>query len=284
MTRTRPMQSRSLPKFRRPPVIETIIGVQFDPLPKFRNAHLGAFWTTLGQDWPRVSDAPTLEPQFERFGEGDRWGKLRFKVTQDPSTRARIEHADGTQMIQVQNGRFHYNWLGKGGGQYPHYPNVRAAFDCQLAHFRSFLASSALGELRPNQWEVTYLNHIPKGTVWQTPADWPALLAGLAAPSAGPASTRLESAAGEWHYEIPPQLGRLHVQLVHGKGSETDDGELLQLTLTARGPISEQTGPTDTWTQLSNGLDLGHRVIVLAFLDLTSDAAHEFWGLIHENG
>jgi uncharacterized protein (TIGR04255 family) len=276
------MQSRALPKFRRPPVIETIIGVQFDALPKFRNAHLGAFWTTLGPDWTQVSDAPPLEPEFERFGEGDNWGKLRLKVTQDPSTRVRIEHAHGTQMIQVQNGRFHYNWLGKDGGQYPHYANVRAEFDRQLAHFRSFVTDLALGELRPNQWEVTYLNHIPRGTVWQTPADWPMLLAGLPAPFSEPASTRLESAAGEWHYEIPPQLGRLHVQLTHGKRSAgSDDGELLQLTLTARGPVS---GATDLWTQLSDGLDLGHRVIVLAFLDLTSDTAHEFWGLIHENG
>ena len=56
------------PDYVDPPVVETILGVQFDPLASWRNAHLGVFWKTLNtDDWPNVSDAPPLQPQFERF-------------------------------------------------------------------------------------------------------------------------------------------------------------------------------------------------------------------------
>jgi len=60
-------------KFERPPVNETVLGVQFDPLPRLSSAHLGAFWASLGTDWPVVNDAPELEQQFERFGKGEQW-------------------------------------------------------------------------------------------------------------------------------------------------------------------------------------------------------------------
>ena len=35
------------PDYEHPPVVETVIGVQFDSLPELRNAHLGAFWKTV---------------------------------------------------------------------------------------------------------------------------------------------------------------------------------------------------------------------------------------------
>jgi hypothetical protein len=61
------------PSYLRPPVVETILGVQFKPLRGLQNAHLGAFWKTLGDEWPTVADAPPLEPQFERFDAGGMW-------------------------------------------------------------------------------------------------------------------------------------------------------------------------------------------------------------------
>ena len=65
-----------LPDYNDPPVVETVLGVQFDRLPGFKNAHLGAFWKTLNAaEWPVVQDAPPLAPQFERFDKSVRWAK-----------------------------------------------------------------------------------------------------------------------------------------------------------------------------------------------------------------
>ncbi len=276
-----PTISDDLPHFERPPVVETVLGVQFEPLPGFRNAHLGAFWKRLGEEWPHVSDAAPIGLQFERFDDAEAWGEvgLHLKLTQDPSVRVQIRNAARDRMIQVQNGRLHYNWVGANGGGYPRYHAVRPEFDGVLDAFRRFLAEESLGEIRPNQWEITYVNHVPKGSVWNDPADWARL---FRSPIFLPASAKvasLESFGGEWHYEIQPRRGRLHVQVQHARLATAGGPEVLRLTLTARGPVQEGE---EAGRGLDEGLNLGRATIVKAFKELTSDEAHCFWGLCRE--
>jgi len=276
-----PKASDNLPKFERPPLIETVLGVQFQPLPGLGNAHLGVFWKRLGPDWPFVADVPPLEPQFERFAESETWAGIgiHLKLSQDMSSRLQIRNAAQDRMIQVQNGRFHYNWLGQSGGKYPHYREVRQAFHRALDEFSRFLAEELRAGLQPNQWEMTYVNHLPKGTVWNELEDCAELFRTRPLLQSGLGGTRLESFGGEWRYEIPPQKGRLHVQLKHGRLASPQGREVLILTLTARGPIGNNEGQG---LDLEKGLDLGHEVVVRAFYEMTSEAAHQFWGLIHD--
>src|SRR5262245_55135596 len=107
-----------LPDYISPPVVETVLGVQFARLPGFTNAHLGAFWKSLdATEWPTVSDAPPLQPQFERFSEAAKWARgLQLQLTPIPAGRVQIKNRAGDRMIQVQNGRLHFNWLGDAGG------------------------------------------------------------------------------------------------------------------------------------------------------------------------
>ncbi len=281
------MSSEELPDFERPPVVETVLGVQFEPLREFRNAHLGIFWkflrsekvrAQLGFDWPRLIDAPRLEPVTERFAGGEAWARLglQLKISQDPSARLQIQNTDRDRMIQLQNGQLHYNWLGHGGRDYPRYSRIRPEFNKVLDQFQLFVVNEQLGEMQPNQWEITYVNHLPKGTVWNDPKDWKDIFRDVPGTRDYPGSVRLESFASEWHLEIQPQLGRLHIQLAHGRSDIGDGGGLLRLTLTARGPIGKhQDGDVD----LDKGLELGRKTIVTTFKAITSDSAHKYWGL-----
>lgn len=268
--------------FQRPPVTETVLGVQFEPLPKFRNAHLGAFWKQLGPEWTTPFDASPLGQQFEQFGETEGWIIPGFllQVGPDMPCRMQLRNKDDNRMVQIQNGRLHYNWLGRSGVEYPRFKNVRPEFNRILHEFRRFSTDEGLGEIRTNQWEVIYVNRIPRGTVWNEPADWTKLFRSLPFVQANLSSASLESFGGEWHYEIPPRLGRLHVQIQHGRLALPTAQEVLTLTLTARGPVEMEGNRA---LDLDNGLNRGHAVIVQAFKDLTSDAAHEYWGLIHED-
>jgi uncharacterized protein (TIGR04255 family) len=272
-----------LPHFDHPPVVETVLGVQFEPLKGFRNGHLGAFWKRLGPDWPILTDVPPLTPQFERFGETEAWAEagLQLKLTQEMAARVQITNADRNRMIQVQNGRLHYNWLGEKGDQYPRYQKVRPGFDCALEKFEQFLADERLGTLRPNQWEVTYVNHIPKGTVWNEPQDWQSLFRFPLMPSANAGDLQLESVSGAWHFVIEPRRGRLHAHLQHGRKGGATGEEILVLTLTARGPAGGKDD--EQGLALDEGLDCGREAIVKAFAELTSEKAHEYWGLVHEH-
>jgi uncharacterized protein (TIGR04255 family) len=272
--------SGHLPKFERPPVVETVLGVQFHPLPNFTNGHLGLFWKRLGSDWPFAADVLALEPQFEQFADPQSWVQagILFKVSQEVGSRLQIRNKDHDRMIQVQNGRLFYNWLGQGGGNYAGYKIVRPAFNQALKELERFLVEELKGDVQPNQWEVTYVNHLPKGTVWNSLEDCAELFRMRPLLQGGPSGTLLEDFGGEWHYEIPPKRGRLHVQLKHGKLPNPGGSEGILLTLTARGPIGEVK---EQGSDLDTGLNLGHEVIVRAFYDLTAETAHEFWGLKH---
>jgi len=270
-----------LPDYDRPPIVETILGVQFDRLPNFQNAHLGAFWKTLDTtEWPDVADAPPLPPQFERFAEAARWAKsLHLQLTEDPACRLQIKNNDGSRMIQLQNTRLHFNWLGESGGNYPRYEKVRKGFVETLQQFLEFAATEKLGDLRPNQWEMTYLNQIPKGSVWNKPDDWDFFQPLHSVPNVA-GVVQGESFSGEWHFVIPDQRGRLHVQWRHGCKSEPDQQEMIVLTLTARGPIDEGEDATQ---RIIDGLNLGRKTIVRSFKSFMSEDANKHWGLKYGN-
>ncbi|MFW6155114.1 MAG: TIGR04255 family protein [Planctomycetota bacterium] len=261
--------------FKRPPVVETVLGIQFERLRGLTNAHLGAFWQSMQAAWPRVNDAPPLEEQFETFGERGAWARaLRLKLTQSPSARVQMRNERGDRMVQVQNCRLDYNWIARPEQAYPRYRTVRPEFDESLEAFRQFVSKYSLGALTPNQWEVAYVNHILKGTVWNDPQDWPEVLRSLPGLAAGPQRTKLESFGGHWHYEIEPQVGRLHVEIQHSVVEEPAKEEALVMKLTARGPIDAKEDPNGA---IDRGLNLGHDVIVSAFRDVTSPQAHQYW-------
>lgn len=262
-----------LPSFKSPPVVETVLGVQFDPIKGLTSAHLGAFWKSLGDGWSNVNDAPALEQQFERFGDGPTWGSLGFqiKLTSEPSSRVQIRNKLSDRMIQVQNGRFHLNWLGQAGGEYPRYGTVRPEFDHLFERLGQFLVGAHLGEPRLNQWEVTYVNHILRGSLWESPSDLPSVLRLFGNLPSLPGTSRLEGVVGAWHFELPEKRGRLHVEARHGRRTTPDDREVLILTLTARGPIDENS------PEYNAGLNIGREAIVRGFAAITTESAQREW-------
>lgn len=269
------MQER-LPKFTNPPVVEVVLGAQFKPLPNFRNAHLGAFWKTLASDWSATTDAGPLTLQTESFGDVRfESPQFRFSVGANVNMRVKIHNKEGDKMIQVQNGRLHYNWLTtEAKRKYPSYPILRPEFDAVLEDFTEFISHEELGAVELDQWEVTYVNHIFEGTVWNDPADWPALLAPLLGRPNEVPTGRFENCSGAWRFEITPEQGRMHIELGYGSERKERPRQLLILKITARGPIVQHG------LDLDQGLNLGHETIVKTFKAITSDAAHRYWGLV----
>ncbi len=251
------------PQFDNPPVVETVLGVQFSPLLNFTVGHFGWFWKTyLGSDWPTVADALALPDQFERFGDQLTWGMpgVQLSVSGVPVARLQITNAAGDRVIQIQNTRFIYNWRKRQSG-YPSYTKCRSEFDQYFAKFRKFVSDAGLGELILNQWELSYIDHVPKGPLWQTAADWHKILPGILGSGKPLAGTRMEG-VGEWHYLLEADRGRLHVSMQHARAESASGPEILLLSWTGRGPILNKTG----W-DLDAGFRLGHETILRAFLE-----------------
>jgi uncharacterized protein (TIGR04255 family) len=186
-------------------------------------------------------------------------------------------------MIQLQNGWFVYNWRKTPKcSDYPRYSNVRREFDQALEAYRKCAIEKSWGELRPNLWEVTYINRVEKGALWQSPSDWWRVFPGLVADPFESGIGTPESFGGVWAFRIRENLGRLHVELRHQKpsgstGSTSAPGqssEVLYLRLTARGPLASETG----WEELGSRLDIGRETIVMLFDRISSPQAHAAWG------
>lgn len=263
---------KELAHFKRPPLVETAISVQFDTLEEFGNAHLGLFWNRVRDRFPDREDATPIEPQIERFGSQASRARLpEFRVAPPrPAARLQMASTDGHLMLQIQNGRLVFNWRRLKDGQYPTWKNVKPGFFDALGVFSDFLSGEGLGCINPNQWEVTYANHLLKGREWQSPAEWSELLPGMIGAVSGDSGAEFETCGVRTHYVLPNQSGRLHIELRHAfvEVDEEEESEALVLHLTARGAVSSES-------ELSDRLERAHEAIVTSFSRITGQAVRD---------
>ncbi len=153
-----------LPDFRNPPVSEVVLSVQFASIPMFRSAHIGLLWERLRQEYPKISEQAPLQARFETFGvmPANPAPFLQIQtLLSPPMPRYWFEEESGGELLQVQQDRIAHNWRKhEAEKDYPRYEAIRNQFASDVGTFTGFLAAESLGEMRPNQCEVTYINTI----------------------------------------------------------------------------------------------------------------------------
>ena len=265
--------SEHLPEFDDPPVVETVLSVQFEPLPLVQTAHLGLLWSEYRSLFPKPGEHPALDPVIERFPESPsgRMG-LRLQAFENPPIpRLSFANGQGNEMIQVQNDRFIKNWRKEGDGeQYPHYEKtVRPNFDRDFGIFLGFLAKNRLGPPRVNQCEVTYVNHILSGKGWDNYGEFEKVFTFWRSPDATPPGPP-EDLRIHARFVIPDDdgkpIGRLHVDLQPAVRI-SDNLPMYVLHLTARGQVGDGLG----------FFDVGRKWIVTTFKRLTTESMHNIW-------
>ena len=224
-----------------PPVVEVAVLVQFEPPERFNIAHLGAFWQTQKGRFQKVVAAPPIAGFAEdEIGADGRWlpSSLRFAISNEPQCRLQMTGDDEQWMRQVQPDRLVVNWRKKSGG-YPRFDAVLDEFLLTWREFDTFLRSENLAEAVPRLWEVVYVNRIPKGPLWQTPSDWPAIFPGLWGRPFGAASgLTLRGTHGRWMWDDEHDSARLDVDAAPAMSDTAD--EVFILGLTGRGRIIER--------------------------------------------
>ena len=265
-------QNRDLSDFEKPPVVETVLSVQFEKLTAMQSLHLGLFGREMQENFPRTEERVPLPPVIEQFSEALPQGvRVQFEAVEAHSLpRLLLFNTAGTELIQIQNDRFIRNWRkAEEQDRYPHYePYIKPAFERDFQKFQAFLAEEKLGPLKINQCEVTYVNHIISGEGWQGLGNFGKVFSfwnELAAPLAHP-----EDFAIRVRFPIADKngqrIGRLHVD-VQPALRATDAHPMYVANLTARG-------------QLGAGFeffDLGRQWIVKAFEKLTTRNMHLVW-------
>jgi len=263
-----------LPDFSNPPVVETVLSVQFDRLAALRTVHFGLYWNEVRSRFPKSEERPELPPIDERFPPPPRPAVgIQFEAFENPPIpRFWFIDAGGTELIQVQRDRFIKNWRKVGeGDEYPRYESVKEGFERDFADYREFIARNELGTVRINQCEVTYINHIVAGAGWTTYSDIEKVFTVWRQP-VGTHPGCAEGLSFRAQFPILGQggvfIGRLYASLQSAQRLQ-DGVPMFVLELTARGILGDNT----------DFFNIGREWIVRSFKELTTAEMHRIWGL-----
>jgi len=267
--------SETLPRFGKPPVIETVLGVYFRPLEKFTSAHQGLLWERCFRaQFPNVEERPPVEEVRERFGE-ERLSPptVRWEVFErPPAPRLWAASDNGQHVVQMQKNALFANWLKTGEeATYQPYCERRQEFSRHLSEVEGFFREEQIGRLEPTSWSVTYINHID----YEGRHDIGPVVARTLSVWANQFSDDWLHAADKLVLDIafplPDDAGRLNVSL-RPAVVLSDKRPVLRLDLTARGQLKTR----DLASALA-GIDLGHEWVVRGFASLTRPEMHRAW-------
>jgi uncharacterized protein (TIGR04255 family) len=261
------------PLWTRPPVIEVVLGIQYATLQNLQSAHMGLFWSQVRDRYPRIIEQPPLPPVFETFGVAPHPQTMQVQFFQRaPVPRFWFEGKDPCFLLQIQNDKIIMNWRRQADGrQYSGYESLKKVLETELAEFQTFLMREKLGQLIPNQCEITYINAL-------VPADGrnahrtPEVLTRLI--NKVDVGIELESLILSSQYIIPRNgspAGRLYINFTPAQLVATGQPNY-QVELTARVQPEQETLEAALKT-----LDEEHTLIRQAFKNATTEQIQQSW-------
>ena len=270
------MSSSQIPKFKNPPVVETVLGIEFAPLQRWGIPHFGLFWQEIREEFPTYAIKPPLESHIEASDLVlRRTREIQIEAIDQPEFRCwYLNPTAHGNLIQVQNDRFVYNWRKLSSDtSYPSYEEFcRPTFEKHWRSFNRFVTAEQLGPIDAVQCEVSYINHIAKGDGWSGVEDWHEIFNVLAPTAKHEFLPHPESARFGLHFLMPKEKGRLRVSASHAIRNE-DGIEIIVFNLTARGkPASSEYADIREW------FDMAREWVVKGFTDMTTDSMHQLWG------
>jgi uncharacterized protein (TIGR04255 family) len=269
-----------LPDFKSPPVTEVVLSVQFAALPLFRSVHAGLYWNEIRDEYPIVSEQVPISAVFETFGGAPKLPGIQgwsFQGQVPLPLRHWFETANGEHLVQLQQDRILHNWRQRSPKmEYPCYESVRAKFVREVNKLTALFEKEGLGEIRPNQCEVTYINTITSAG-GENPHEHlaritPLWTGNLSEPSSLPApeTTTIQTKYVLRKNDIP--YGRVYVTLTPAYRA-TDYAPVVQLEVTTRGRPDEESVAAAFAL-----LDEERATVVRTFADVTTPMMHKEWG------
>jgi uncharacterized protein (TIGR04255 family) len=264
---------QTLPEFERPPLIEVVCGLQFQPLAALRTVHVGDFWQAMRDRYPSFEDHPPLANVFDDNDRGSRVEQEDFVFDMPPLRRAFFVDETKNFLLQLGASRFLANGRKlRTSDDYPRFDAAYARLADGWSKFREYAVQNDLGSIRLNQYELTYINHIPGETSEGLASElftvfrWPELQDELFESSPHGMQLRFQ-------VRFKKARGSLNVSLQ--RAMRVPDGRhIFILELTARGPATEDGADRDEWFAFA------HEAVVQTFSSLTTEKAHKSWGRI----
>ena len=262
----------ALPSFRKPPIFEVALGVQFKA-PQLLAVHIGGFHRRIRDQYPKVVQVPPIPPSFEVFlplpAPGGPAGSVGIAVrASEAFPRQWFISDDDEHLVQFQSDRLIVNWRkGEGDRPYPRYSEVRRRFTEAFEAFQDFMREDVRAAFDPNQCEATYLNRIPVADPagWGRPGRWVRLW--------NDDAEEAEAVQFSVHRLLKASDGNPYARLIiSAEGGMTTAGPAIMLNLQVRGrPLA--AGPAG----VLDFLDCARETIVTRFAALATDEGNRVW-------
>ena len=266
----------SLPRFRKPPVVETVLGVHFRPAENFTSAEQGILWDRcFRQEYPKLEERPPIEEVTEQFGDArlGAFPMMRWQVMDRPDTpRLWAVSENGQHVIQIQKNAFFSNWLKSADdATYQSYQERRQQFGHQLSQLEEFFREQGIRQIEPTSWDVTYVNHIDYEGLDHIGSEAAKVLTVWTNQFSDDFLRESDKLTLGFAFPMPENSGRLNVNLAPTVLPK-DRRQVLRLDLTARGQLK-----TKDLASALTAIDLGHEWIVRGFASLTRPEMHQLW-------
>ena len=249
--------------YENPPIDEIVCGMRFDPIKQLQSGHLGILWQRFRSDFPRTEDQNLLGPMSqEDLGSPDK----------PPLPRVWFIHENENELIQVQRNRFLYNWRKRQPyDEYPGYETVIEDFERYLSGFEKFLLEENLGNLVAREYELTYIDLIPKGQGWENPNDLAKVFPNML--SLTGQSVLLNGVQGiNWQtiFGLPNNVGQLIVSIRNAQRIP-DNQQIIY--------IESKAVSSGSYKPIRGWFNTAHNTIGKFFSNLVSKEIQEkFWG------
>lgn len=223
-------------------------------------------------EYPNCKEVSPLQQTIEGFEKSP---EVSIRVSDTPPLpRIWFLHKNDNSIIQIQQDRFLHNWRKNlPEDEYPRYPKVIKIFKDHLSIFLNYIKETEIGPIQPNQYEMTYVNHISQGEGWETLNDIGNIFRDFGWDNSNKAILSDPSDLNlRVIFDLPNVEGRLHIKVVKSFLGESKQ-PILRLDLTVRG-MSKEKSEKGMW----NWFDQAREWIVRGFADFTTEnAQNSIW-------
>jgi uncharacterized protein (TIGR04255 family) len=277
VTRGDAVAAADLGTYTNPPVVEVVAAVRFEELPAPVALGVSEFWRAkLASDLPDFSSQGPYQAPVEQFDRPSQVPEFTLDLmTAPPMPRVWLTSASGDELVQLQTNWMACNWRKVApSSAYGRWGSRRDAFQRIYEALESWIEERGFS-LRPNQCEVTYINHVyPSDDLWTSHTEAHRVFTGVAEESVPPG---MRAEQREWQsqfrFEGPHGMpGRLHLK-VQPAFNVKDDVPIFVMELTARGAPAEPT-----MAAALDFLDEARRAVVTTFGAATTPDAQRKWG------
>ncbi len=249
-----------LPSYENPPIAEVAIGCRFSRLESFKIPHFGLFWQKVKESFPTAEHAGPILPE-RGLGAADVVGGL-------PLPRVWLISKSQDRLIQIQVDRLHFNWRRiDPKSEYPRFDVLAAEFERIFNEFERLADELGIGAVEPDQYELSYINHLRKGIDWNEISDLPEIFPNFVWNQTPKAFLPFpQRVAWDLGFPIPNEMGFLHVKLSMGSLQLDPSTPALIMELTVRGaPKDKNADARKSW------FGIAHEWIVRGFADLVTE-------------